>query len=160
MSQAKPLTLYQASVLPEWIDYNGHMNVAYYVLAFDHATDELLDYIGMDERYRAEQHCSIFTLELHVNYLQEVKLDDPLRVETQIIDYDSKKIHYFHSMYHAEENYLAATNELIVLHMNMQERRSAPMAEPIQQTLENILNEHRQLPAPSQLGSKIGIRRK
>ena len=73
-SQAKPLSLYQGTVLPEWIDYNGHMNVAYYVLAFDHATDELFDYIGMDESYRAEQNCSMFTLELHVNYLAGIEI--------------------------------------------------------------------------------------
>ena len=102
----------------------------------------------------------MFTLELHVNYLQEVKLGDPLRCDTQIIDYDPKKIHYFHHMYHAEENYLAATNELMVLHMNMEQRRSAPMPASMLEKLETIVQEHRQLSQPDQLGSTIGIRRK
>jgi acyl-CoA thioester hydrolase len=152
--------LYQGSVQPEWIDYNGHMNVAYYVLAFDHATDVLLDHIGMDGNYRSEQHGSIFTLELHVNYLQELKLSDPIRCDTQLLDYDSKRIHYFHYLYHAQENYLAATSEMIVMHMDMRARRGAAMPEFIQHRLQTLLTEHNLLPRPPQAGSVIGIRRK
>jgi acyl-CoA thioester hydrolase len=160
MSQAKPLSLYQGRVRPEWIDYNGHMNVAYYVLAFDHATDVFIDHIGMDERYRSEQQGSIFTLELHANYLQELKLDDPIRCDTLLLDYDAKRMHYFHQLYHAEEGYLAATNELIVMHMDMTQRRGAPMPSTITARLEALLREHRQLERPPQIGSTIGIRRK
>jgi acyl-CoA thioester hydrolase len=152
--------LYQGNVQAEWIDYNGHMNVAYYVLAFDHATDVLLDHIGMDERYRSAQHGSIFTLELHVNYLQELKLGDPIRCDTQLLDYDSKRIHYFHYMYHAQENYLAATTEMIVMHMDMRTRRGAALPEFIMNRLETLLQEHSRLPRPPQAGSVIGIRRK
>ena len=154
-----PLSLYYGKVLPAWIDYNGHMNVAYYVLAFDHATDTFLDYIGMNEDYRARTHGSIFTLELHVNYLREVLLDDPLRCDTYLLDYDLKKMHYFHQMYHAEEGYLAATNELIVLHMDMQQRRSAAMPDEILDTLAAIKASQETLSTPEQVGSVIGIRR-
>lgn len=160
MTEPTPLNLYQGVVLPEWIDYNGHMNVAYYVLAFDHATDALLDHIGMDAAYREQQQSSVFTLELHVNYLQELRLNDPIQCNTQLLDYDAKRIHYFHHMYHAEQNYLAATSEMILLHMDMRERRSAPMSSEILERLSVLHLAHEKLPHPPQVGHAIGIPKK
>ena len=159
MSDNKLLQLYQGEVLPAWIDYNGHMNVAFYVLAFDQATDALLDYLGMDEAYREREQCSVFTLETHVNYLRELHLGEPLRITTQLLDYDAKRVHYFEQMFHAGEGYLAATTELIILHMDMRQRRGAPMPNAVQDKLAEIWEQHRQLPKPEQVGSVIGIRR-
>jgi acyl-CoA thioester hydrolase len=147
-------------VRPEWIDYNGHMNVAFYVLAFDYATDALMDHIGMDEAYRKTTQCSFFTLEMHVNYLQELQVNDPLRCTTQLLDFDAKKIHYFHAMYHAEQGNLAATSELLILHMDMVQRRSTPIRPHLLSRVEAIMASHRQLPCPPQVGCVIGIRRK
>ena len=160
MAQAAPLTLFEDTVPPEWIDYNGHMNVAYYVLAFDRGTDALLDYIGMDEHYRRTQNCSVFTLEIHVNYLQELAQGNPIRCSTQLLDYDAKRIHYFEYLHHAEQGYLAATSELILLHMDMGQRRNAAMPQTIQDRLQALLDEHQSLTRPEQVGSTIGIRRR
>lgn len=91
-STSSLLELHTESVRTEWIDYNGHMNVAYYVLAFDHATDAFLDYLGMDEHYRDERRCSVFTAEAHVTYDREVRLGDPLRFTTQLLDWDAKRV--------------------------------------------------------------------
>ena len=159
MSDTNLLQLYQGEVLPAWIDYNGHMNVAYYVLAFDQATDALLDYLGMDAGYREREQCSVFTLETHVNYLRELHLGERIHITTQLLDYDAKRIHYFEQMFHAEEGYLAATTELIILHMDMRQRRGAAMPKEVQNKLAQIWEQHQRLPKPIQAGSVIGIRR-
>jgi acyl-CoA thioester hydrolase len=155
-----PLCLYTGVVPPEWIDYNGHMNVAYYVLAFDHATDALIDYLGMDADYRERAQCSIFVLETHVNYQRELVANDPLRITTQLLGFDSKRIHYFHRMYHAQKGFLAATTELIVMHVDLSQRHSAPMPLFVLDKLNAIMTQHLQLPRPPQSGRVIGVRAK
>src|SRR5512147_3221105 len=95
-----PLDLHREPVRPEWIDYNGHMNVAYYVLAFDHATDTFFDFLGLDEAYRTRTGASLFALESHIVYKAELKEGEPLRVTTQLLDCDDKRLHFFHAMYH------------------------------------------------------------
>ena len=159
MSEPAPLELYRHVVQPDWIDYNGHMNVAYYVLAFDQATDALADYLGIDAGYRARTHCSIFVLESHITYDRELVGGDPLRCTTQLLDHDTKRIHYFHRMYHAEQGYLAATTELILLHVDLSQRRSAVFPDDTLSALTALAEQHRQLPRPDQAGRVIGIRR-
>ena len=154
------LSLHRERVHPDWIDYNGHMNVAYYVLAFDHATDAFLDHVGMGKRYLAETNCSVFTAEAHVTYEQEVRLDDPLRFETQVLAADSKRIHYFHTMYHEEQGYLAATNELLILHVDMSARRVSPMPASVQARVGEIAAAHDVLGRPPQVGRMIGLHSK
>jgi len=151
------LALHRERVHPDWIDYNGHMNVAYYVLAFDHATDAFLNHIGLGERYLAETNCSVFTAEAHVTYEREVTLDDPLRFETRVLAADAKRIHYFHSMYHEEQGYLAATNELLILHVDLSERRVLPMPENVQRCLAELLAVHGPLVRPPQVGRVMGL---
>ena len=155
-----PLALYQGVVPPEWIDYNGHMNIAYYVLAFDHATDALVDYLGMGEDYRKQTQCSTFVLETHVNFQRELVVGDPMRITTQLLGFDSKRIHYFHRLYHAEKNLLAATTELIAIHVELVQRRSTAMPIPILDRLNAIMTRHMQLPRPLQSGRVIGVRSK
>jgi acyl-CoA thioester hydrolase len=155
-----PLALCSEAVRPEWIDYNGHMNVAYYMLAFDHATDALLDYLGMDAGYRERTHCTVYTLEAHIVYERELKEGDPLRITTQLLDHDPKRVHYFHHMYHAEEGYLAATNELIIMHIDMRVVRGSAMPEDVLTRLEAVMTAHRSLPRPPQVGRTIGILRR
>jgi acyl-CoA thioester hydrolase len=144
----------------EWIDYNGHMNVAYYVLAFDYATDALVDYLSMGDTYRERTQCSTFVVEAHVNYQRELVAGDPIRVTTQILGFDSKRIHYFHRMYHDEKGFLAATTELILIHVELTQRRSAPMPVEILDRLNGVMTQHLQLPRPSQAGRVIGLRPK
>ena len=161
-TQAGPLDLHRETVLPEWVDYNGHMNVAYYVLVFDHATDEFLDHIGLDEAYRETHEGSVFVVEAHVTYENEVMEGDEVAVSTQILDADSKRLHIFHRMYKAgnHDGEIIATNELMILHMDMTERRSAPMPEAIRARLLELQKRHAALPRPTQAGRTIGIRRK
>ncbi len=160
MQIPSPLCLYHSVVPAEWIDYNGHMNVAYYVLAFDYATDALVDYLSMGDTYRERTQCSTFVVEAHVNYQRELVAGDPIRVTTQILGFDSKRIHYFHRMYHDEKGFLAATTELILIHVELTQRRSAPMPVEILDRLNGVMTQHLQLPRPSQAGRVIGLRPK
>lgn len=159
MSELSLLELHEESIQSDWIDYNGHMNVAYYVLVFDHATDKFLDYVGLNDEFRECNNVSTFAAEMHVNYLAEVKQGDKVRITTQLLGYDSKRMHYFHSMYHADEGYLAATSELISLYMDMGIRRVSAMPEEILVKLEQVRDSHRTLSVPEQVGHVIGIKK-
>ena len=155
-----PNPLYRATVAPEWIDYNGHMNVAYYVLAFDRATDRLFDYLEIGEVYRRATHHSVFALEAHVTYERELRQDDEFVIATRLIDADSKRLHLFHAMTRVKDNELSATIEVMGLHVDMAGPKSAPLPEAAYAKVEALLAEHGRLPPPPQLGRQIGIRRR
>ena len=159
MSVAAPFKSSNEVILPEWIDYNGHMNVSYYVLVFDHATDQFIDHMGLTAEFRAAGKVSAFTAEMHVNYIQEVKKGDEVFVTTQLLDYDAKRFHYFHRMYHAEQGYLAATNELICLFVDMKLRRVMQMPSSIMDRLAEVKQSHALLPVPEQVGSVMKVKR-
>lgn len=150
-----PFDQHRAVVLPEWIDQNGHMNVAYYVLAFDHATDVFFDYIGLDDDYRRQTGGSTFAVESYVTYQREVIEGDPLRITTQLLAYDSKRLHFFHQMFHAADGYLAATSEWLNLHVDLNIRRVAPMPEPIQERLAALWAKHKALAVPEEAGRSV-----
>jgi acyl-CoA thioester hydrolase len=154
-----PYTPYRDTVAPEWIDYNGHMNVAYYVLAFDRATDRLFDYLGIGEAYRQASQHSVFALEAHVTYERELRQGDQFEIATRLIDADRKRLHLFHTMTRLKDGELSATIEVMGLHVDMAGPKSAPLPEEAYAKVEALLAEHRLLPTPPQLGRKIGIRR-
>jgi len=155
-----PIVCPDQKVEPAWIDYNGHMNMAFYNLAFDRALDHVFDQLGIGAVYVRSGGGSCFTAEIHVNYLQEVLLGDPLRVNFQLLDWDAKRLHFFESMYHATEGYLAATSEQLSLHVDMATRRTAPFPDAVQARLAALMAEHAQLPRPAQVGRIIGIQRR
>ena len=129
--QETPIVCPQKIVDPAWIDYNGHMNMAYYNLIFDKCLDYVYDNIGIGAAYTQKAGGSCFTLEVHVNYLRELVLGDPVKVTFQLLDWDAKRLHYFEEMYHAEKGYLAATSEQLALHVDMESRRSAEFPDHI-----------------------------
>jgi acyl-CoA thioester hydrolase len=152
-----PFDRYRTTVRPEWIDHNRHMNMGYYLVVFDLATDEFLRWIGLDEAHRRARAVTTFCLEAHVTYHREVRAGDPLRFTTRLLGHDAKRIHFFHEMWHAREEYLAATNELMSLHVSEQTRRAAPMASAILDRLAAILVAHDRLPRPPQVGRRMGL---
>ena len=99
-------------------------------------------------------------LEAHVTYDREVKEGDPLRITTQLLDHDAKRVHYIHMMYHGTEGYLAATNELMLMNIDFATRRSAPWPEWAMTRIEKAASAHASLPRPRQAGRLIGIKRK
>jgi acyl-CoA thioester hydrolase len=154
------LRLHTETVLPEWIDYNGHMNVAWYVLAFDHATDKLLDHVGLGAAYVKAENRSVFVLEMHVTYEREVREGDPLAFSTRVLGVDAKRVHLFHAMHHATEGWLAATNELVLMHIDLDVRRSCPMPLPAFEALAETSRAQAALPMPPQAGRVIGLKRR
>ncbi len=150
---------YRAEVAPDWIDYNGHMNVAYYVLAFDRAADLLFTRIGIDDTYRRATNHSIFALEAHVTYERELHVGEAFAIETSVVDADAKRLHLFHTMTKAATGEVSATMEVMGLHVDLAGPRAAPMPDAIHAQVEARVAASRLLPAPPQLGRKIGIRR-
>ena len=142
-----------------WTDLNGHMNVAYYVLAFDKATDTFYDALGIGWDYLERAKMSLFTLGMNVDYLREVFAGSRVRIESRLLDHDHKRLHYFHAMYDAREGWLAATNELVAMHVDMATRKSAPFAVATQQRLAAMQAAHSDRPRPPEVGRALGIRR-
>jgi acyl-CoA thioester hydrolase len=155
---AVPLDRHRERVRPEWIDYNGHMNVAYYVLIFDHGTDALFDALDIGAAYRARANCSLFAMQSNVSYVAEVKEGDELRVTTQFLGFDDKRIHFFHRMYHVGQGYLAATSELLGLHVDLSRRRAAPFPADVWARLSGAAAAHAGLPRPPELGRVIALK--
>ncbi len=152
-----PFDAYRDEVRSEWIDHNQHMNMGYYLVVFDFATDAWLDFVGLTQAHRAQQQITTFCLEGHVTYQREVDAHAPLRFTTRLLGYDAKRIHYFHEMHHAEEGFLASTNELMSLHVSRRTRRAAPMAAQVLARLAAIQQAHDKLPLPSQTGRVMGL---
>lgn len=150
-----PLRVYTDSVRPEWIDYNGHMNVAYYVLAFDYATDAFFDHLGIGEAFKDSSGCSTFAADMNVGYRREVREGDPLSFATWFLAHDEKRLHYYHEMYHATEGWLAATCELLSLNIDMTRRRAAPFPDTVMARLQAVRAAHAGLPVPEGVGRKI-----
>ena len=157
MNTPATLRLHVETVRPDWIDYNGHMNVAYYVLAFDHATDALFDHLEVGESYRRSTGCSFFAVKQHVDYLREVHSGDRLTFETQFLGVDDKRMHFHHRMFHAERGYLAATTELLALHIDLAARRAAPITADARARIETLAAAHAMLPEPPGLGQGAGL---
>lgn len=148
--------LHRETVQPAWVDYNGHMNLAYYVLAFDHATDAFLDHVGLGEAYREETGGSVFVVEMHVTYEREVMQDAALEITTQVLAAEGKRLHLFHRMYEAGSDRTAASNEVMILHVDLATRRTAPFPEDRRAALDAVRDAHAGLPRPPQAGRAVG----
>ncbi|MCH4877716.1 thioesterase [Pseudomonas sp. TMW22090] len=151
------LTTYQTTIIPDWVDYNGHLRDAFYLLIFSYATDALMDRLGMDSSHRGASGCSLFTLELHLNYLHEVKLDAEVEVHTRIIGHDSKRLHLYHSLYFAGDDKELAGNEQMLLHVDLAGPRSAPFGEDTLARLQALLAEQADVPPPQYIGRVIAL---
>ena len=110
-------------IIKEWTDYNKHMNVAYYIHVFDIAADVMLGNFKMGGESAKKDKKSTFVVEMHTHYNQEVKLDEEVETHLSYIDHDKKRIQYKLSMFHKEKKYLAATNEVLSLYMDLNQRR-------------------------------------
>jgi acyl-CoA thioester hydrolase len=144
-------------VEPQWIDYNGHLNMAYYNVLFDRAVDECYELIGIGLDYLKQQNHSTFTAEVHVRYLRELREGDPVRVTFQMLDYDSKRIHYFEQLYHAAEGWVSATSENMTLHVDMATKKVAAFSDTVMRSLERMKVAHAKLPRPEAAGRRIAM---
>lgn len=153
---AFPIT-HTATVTEDWVDYNGHMNLAFYVLIFDRGTDGFLESIGMTEEHREATGSSVFVAEAHVNYHAEVMAAESVSVTSRVIDYDPKRLHLYHEMHTAGG--IAASNELMILHVDLNTRRVGPFPGPVIERLSKIAERDMSVPRPADSGRSIGIRR-
>jgi carnitine 3-dehydrogenase len=151
-----PLVLYRTPVEPEWVDYNAHMTESAYLTAAGWASDALFRYIGDDEAYRAAGH-SFYTVETHIHYAREVAVHEPIVFETQILGVDAKRVHLIHSMLHGADGGLLCTAEQMLVHVDMNAGRSAPILPDVAAALQAIAAAHASLPVPSQVGSVMRL---
>ena len=151
------MTVHRGVVVPDWIDVNEHMNVAYYVLAFDQGVDSLWQAFGMTDDYIRNSKNSTFAVEAHVCYRRELRLGDPFVVTTQVLAYDDKRLHQFQRMYHADKRYLAATAEWMNLHVDMSARRVSPWPEQILAGIRDFAVSHGDAPMPEDAGRRMRI---
>lgn len=149
--------LYRDRVRAEWVDYNGHMSEAFYVLVFGYATDAFYDLIGLDDAYRRKMSRSVYTLESHIFYLQEIGEGEELAVRSQVLGADAKRVRLFHAMYHGEQGELLATSELMLLHVDTNGPRAAPFDEAIRAKLDKVAAAHAELPRPERAGRAITL---
>ncbi|GAA0774094.1 thioesterase [Roseibium denhamense] len=154
---AEPLKSSVMTVKNDWIDYNGHLNMAYYNVLFDTAVDEVFEKLGLGSDYVKTRNASYFTAEVHVCYVRELSAGMPVTVSLQLIGFDSKRAHFFQELRHAEEGWLSATSEQMSLHVDMAARKVSPWPGDIITNLEALAKAHSTLPLPDRSGRKIEI---
>lgn len=147
------------SVEPSWIDYNGHLNMAYYNVLFDRGIDEAFNLLGLGADYVKERAASFFTVETHVCYLREIGQEDPVFVRVRLLDHDSRRAHIFEELVHADEGWTSATLEQLSLHVDMSAKRASPWPQDVAERMAAMQAAHAGLPVPPQVGRVIGIRR-
>jgi acyl-CoA thioester hydrolase len=145
---------YRAKIEPEWIDYNGHLRDAYYCVVMSYAVDEVMDHLGLDAAYRERTHCTLYTLELHIHYLAEIKRTDELTVATSILDFDRKRIHAACDFLCPRIQGPAASADLMLMHVHQGEKpASAPFPAEVAARLETLKL------GPDALGERLGSRK-
>jgi acyl-CoA thioester hydrolase len=142
-------------VEPGWIDYNGHMNMAYYNVLFDRAVDQAYALAGLDETYTRVRRRSAFTAEIHLRYLRELHEGMPVRATFQLLDFDSKRLHFFEQLFHATEGWVSATCECLAIHVDMDLKKAAPFPDDVRKTLAAMRASHARLPRPEAAGKRI-----
>jgi acyl-CoA thioester hydrolase len=149
---------FQCSVMqiePSWIDYNGHLNMAYYNVMFDQAIDELWLALELGPGYREQRNGSTFTAECHVRYLREIHLSDPVQISILLVAADEKRLHTFQELRHAGDGWLSATSETMFLHVDMAARKTAPFPPDIYARIRAMTDAHNALPRPDGIGRRI-----
>ena len=144
-------------VEPTWIDYNGHLNMAYYNVLIDRAVDEAFELVGLGPDYIASRGASYFTAEAHVRYVRELTANTSVRATCQLMAYDAKRLHFYAELLHAAEGWVSATSEQLALHVDMKTRRVAPWPDDILERLAAMKAAHASLPVPEAVGRRISM---
>ena len=158
---AAPIRTRTRQVPAEWIDYNGHMNVAYYTLAFDKSADEMFDGIlGIGEEMARKHRMGPMALQTQIHYLGKLVEGESFYCEMQVLDADHKRIHFFMTMFNEATGEPAATYESLTMNVDLEARRSAPYPDWARDRVQRLLAAHAQLERPALAGNRLGIRRK
>jgi acyl-CoA thioester hydrolase len=143
----------------DWIDYNGHLNMAYYNVIFDRGADDAFEVLGLGAAYARERRHTIYTAEIHVCYVRELHLGDRVKVSFHLLDHDEKRLHAYQEIRHLD-GWLAATSESLSLHVDMSGPKVAPLPAGVLARVASMREAHAGLPAPERAGRSIAIRRK
>jgi acyl-CoA thioester hydrolase len=157
LPQPAPFLSSVMQIEPQWIDYNGHLNMAYYNVMFDRAIDELWLKLGIGPGYMKARHGSTFTAECHVRYIREIHLGDPVQVSILLVAADEKRLHTFEQLRHATEGWLSATSENMTIHIDMNARKTAPFPPDIRARIEAVAKSHRTIARPEGIGRKVAM---
>ena len=139
----------------DWLDANGHLNMAYYHVMFDRTVDIALEALEFGVDYRNRQNASIFNVETHVLYRQEVRGDDRVRVSVQLLGRDDKRLHVFQTMWRLADNTLVASSESLFLHVHLGTRRVTAMPTAVCDALDRMIAHHAQAGMPENAGRRI-----
>ena len=145
-------------VKEEWVDLNGHMNMAHYVSAFDDGSCPLFDYLGLGWGYTARGQGSIFVGSSSIDYKNELFRGDSLRMETVLLDFDERRVHVFQKMYHEEKGYLAAEAEFLFLHVSLKTRKITDIPLFSMSKLAEVSQAHECADTNQFVGRTIGLR--
>lgn len=159
MSTPAPFVSSVLEIEKDWIDYNGHLNMAYYNVLFDRGAEEAVALFGIGAHYAEERRLTTYTAEVHVCYVRELHLGDKVTCSFQLLDHDEKRFHIFQELHHVD-GWLAATSEALMLHVDMAGPKVAPFPADILALMEQMQAEHASLPLPVRAGRTIGIKRK
>ncbi len=157
--EPRPLRSRTRQVAPEWIDYNGHMNVAYCTLAIDTSLDEIFDDLGIGVALVERLRMGPMVLVNQIHYLAELLEGEPFHVELQVLDIDHKRMHTFATMIHEKKGIAAATYESLTANVDLEARKTAPYPPEAFEKIEALARAHAGLPRPKLAGASIGIRR-
>lgn len=147
-------------VKSEWIDHNGHMNVTYYLEAFDQNIGDFFRSLGLTKEYRLRESVATYCGDFHIHYIRELFEKTRIEISCQLVDFDEKRIHLCQSMYNAEEGYLAAESEVIYLHVDALARKVAPMKSDLFDRVRVVCEAHKILGQPNQRGRTISIKKR
>jgi acyl-CoA thioester hydrolase len=146
-----------------WIDYNDHLNMAYYNVLFDRASEAAIDILKLGEAYRRAEDRTLVTAEAHVTYLRELKPRSEVRATFRLLDADAKSLHIYQELFHSE-GWLSATSESLLLHVDLNAARGTPrvmrFSDQVAADIETMLRYHRSLPRTKHIGKVIGIQRR
>jgi acyl-CoA thioester hydrolase len=157
MPQPVALPSYQDTVRAEWVDYNGHLRDAFYMLIFSFATDVLIDLIGLPDSVRKARRRSIYTLEAHLNYLHEIKEGAPVRVDMRVLGHDAKRLHLYLEMFSGSNGEPVAAGEQMLLHVDTSGPRAAAFDHDVEARVRELADAHAALPPPRYAGRVIGL---
>lgn len=158
MSNEAPFMAPEDEIEAAWIDYNGHLNMAYYNVLFDRGADHAFESFGLTEAYVRDHGLSFYVAEVHVCYVRELHLGNPVRASFQLLEFDEKRLHAYQELRH-RDGWLAATSETLYLHINAAGPNVAPIAAPMFEKIRDMHAAHRSLPWPERAGRQIKIKR-
>lgn len=147
------------SLEPGWLDLNGHLNMAYYLVVSERGLDHAWSAMGIGWEYARETGLSTFTAEAHVRYLRELRGDADALVTFQVLDVDDKRLHGVSEVRNAEDGTVAATTEQVWLHVDLTARRVTPWPSHVRDQLEQWRAAHAALAVPEWAGRGIRIGR-